>query len=562
MASAAQPDADSAGQPACLAEQQLKHADSAMGSPLAGKGPLTPTHSDAQLPVLTSSAGSMDAGVTIACKTCDTAPGLSTAADAAKTAADGAATVPRQAPSAAVPAPAAVSVPAQLQLTSPVKGGKAASQEAEPRSGTALDAVDGTVAEAAAPEQHQPVVTLDQASAQIQPLGQQQAAAPERDGQTSKDAGAQPPQPKETVQAIQHEETSVSEPAAQPQTPHTRRVTSLSPPSDMTAPSHDTERSVQNPALIKPELQPSKLTPGADTEAPAVQDITPAMTVRSRPRVEPDRPAAVQADVSGTSTVPELAVGRDEASMLPPPQSSATQAAAGLAPSCSPAPGAKPPLCSEASAAVSDAAPQQRAQQEGALQGQSSSLAALAASQEAIPAQVQPQQPDDGDSIDPDDIDIEASDGDAAPAQDDAAAAAAAQLARLALRKEARLLLAQTAGCSRAVPQHAVVLTAGLGEEGSEPAAARCGASEAVNAWAETTQHRRVVAACWRDQAERSGCARAASRADVTALVGLLSPAAASAAESSPFKVSIVPNCVVCCWLCHNIATWAHGCQV
>lgn len=118
-----------------------------------------------------------------------------------------------------------------------------------------------------------------------------------------------------------------------------------------------------------------------------------------------------------------------------------------------------------------------------------------------------------------DDVDIEASDADAAPTEHDAAAAAL--VAQLALQKEARALLAPVAGCSRAVPEHAVRLMAGLW--GSQAAVPR--GVDAINSLAGATQRRRVAAACWRDQAETRGCARAVSRVDVMSLVGLLSPA-------------------------------------
>ncbi len=119
-------------------------------------------------------------------------------------------------------------------------------------------------------------------------------------------------------------------------------------------------------------------------------------------------------------------------------------------------------------------------------------------------------------------VDVEASDPGVSPA---VGAAAAANLhADAALRRQARAALAASTGCSRAVPQHAVALMAGLrGTEAASPSGAGEAGLGSPGLSGGTRPH--VVAACWRYHAEQRGCARAVCRADVISLVGLLKPA-------------------------------------
>jgi len=84
-------------------------------------------------------------------------------------------------------------------------------------------------------------------------------------------------------------------------------------------------------------------------------------------------------------------------------------------------------------------------------------------------------------------------------------------------------MLAEGAGCSRAVPEHAVTLNAALrGFDAAVPDGRGrvCSATGAVVAlrW-------RIAAACWRSHADQRGCSRAVSRAEVASLTGMLSPA-------------------------------------
>jgi len=353
-----------------------------------------------------------------------------------------------------------------------------------------------------------------------------------------------------------------SEPTAQPETPLPSRLARASP-SDTTELSQDEPAGARTPAEMP--AQPPAETPavahgkqedqsvampavdaGADSEAaeeqpascvrpqqaqtqsqaaPAEEQataVTGGQRVDAAPQAAatpaagpstPDEPAAgagaillppalpqqaaVKADVGDASPVPAAAVDHSAAVTPPPPL--AAHPAAQPAPCVVSEHGTSKsdPPCPSITG-VSGAAPQRRAQPEGVMQH-------------------------DADiGMEADDVDIEATDTDAAPAEYDAAASAL--VARLALRKEARALLAPVAGCSRAVPQHAIALIAGLWDSQS----AVLGGVDAINSLADATQRRRVAAACWRDQAERRGCSRAVSRADVTALVGLLSPADSS----------------------------------
>ena len=368
-----------------------------------------------------------------------------------------------------------------------------------------------------------------------------------------------------TTRDSQHADTAVHEPAAQPETPVPSRLTPASP-SDTTDISQD-EPTAQTPPVArgKQEHQSFALPAvgagadaGAEAEAAQEQPASCALLQQAQtqsqaapaggqatavsggqradaalqaaaapvagPAEEPAREAAtprapqsvqqaaVEPDVGHVVLVPALAVGRVAAVI--PSQPLAARTAAQAAPSGSPAQGDdQDPLCFPVTAHTSA----QPIQQEVGQHGPAHAPAAAGASQQVMPPALQ--QPDNADGISVDDVDIEASDMEAEPADEDGAAAAL--LAHTALQKEARVLLAPVAGCSRAVPQHAVVLMASVWASAS----AHPSGVDAINGLAGAMQQRRVRAACWADQAEQRGCARAMSWADVTSLVGLLSPA-------------------------------------
>ena len=139
--------------------------------------------------------------------------------------------------------------------------------------------------------------------------------------------------------------------------------------------------------------------------------------------------------------------------------------------------------------------------------------------------------------LDADDIDIGVDGRDTACR--DKTEAAAALLAGSALRKVARQMLAEGAGCSRAVPEHAVTLNAAL--RGLN-AAAPIGGSEVGGAIGRVVaSKRRITAACWRCHADERGCARAVSRTDVASLAGMLSPAGWVA---EPLQASLIQTCL------------------
>ena len=98
--------------------------------------------------------------------------------------------------------------------------------------------------------------------------------------------------------------------------------------------------------------------------------------------------------------------------------------------------------------------------------------------------------------------------------------AATALRTTVALQNRARLELASAAGCSRAVPRHAVALLADLWGDANAAVA-----DSAASSAAAVAARRRVAAACWGYHAQQRGCARAVCRADVADLVGLLEPA-------------------------------------
>ncbi len=111
--------------------------------------------------------------------------------------------------------------------------------------------------------------------------------------------------------------------------------------------------------------------------------------------------------------------------------------------------------------------------------------------------------------------------------------AAAARVRIAALRKQARVELAAGAGCSRAVPQHAVALLASSWD--SDAAVPGRGGVIPANDSARITRPH-VTARCWRHHAEQRGCARAVSRAAVMSMVGLLT-CAGNAAEPSQVRL-------------------------
>ena len=129
-----------------------------------------------------------------------------------------------------------------------------------------------------------------------------------------------------------------------------------------------------------------------------------------------------------------------------------------------------------------------------------------------------PQQPAAILQLGSDDIDIEVDDIDAACHH--ASGAAAVLLAPM--QKEARQMLAEGAGCSRAVPQHAVRVNAALRglDEAVLSGGGPCGAAGRV-----VVSKRRITAACWLYHADQRGCSRAVFRTDVASLAGMLSPA-------------------------------------
>ena len=386
----------------------------------------------------------------------------------------------------------------------------------------------------------------------------------------------------------QHAEAGASllDAAAQPETPVPSRVAPASP-SDTTEPSQD-ETAVRTPLVACSKLEPPSVaaSPAVDVGEDADAGLeAPAAHVRPQQPQDPSRaaqaqhqgtavsgcqrsksvPQAASAPVAPPATPPEHApreaagppppelpqqaiASADVSDALPVPAATIDLGNAAL-PLPEPSPrasaqsarGADPPApsrdgflvpCSDDVTAASDGTAQQRVEQKGASPSPTDALAApVAAQQRFVAPSPAPQQPNDaGSGMEAVEVDIEASDADAAPTEHDADAAAL--VARLALQKEARVLLAPVAGCSRAVPQHAVTLLADLW--GS--ATAKPGGVDAINSLAGAAQRRRVAAACWRDQTERRGCARAASRADVASLVDLLSPADCGA---EPLQVGV-----------------------
>ena len=154
---------------------------------------------------------------------------------------------------------------------------------------------------------------------------------------------------------------------------------------------------------------------------------------------------------------------------------------------------------------------------------------------------------------DPDAVEIEIGEP-SATLLSEADEAAAALCASIALRKQARIALAAGAGCSRAVPQHAVAIAARL--QGAElPPPQRAGSAPIDPARAAL---RSVMAACWRHHAKQLGDTRAVSRADVAALAALLMTLGWGAA---PVKVVSAPT--KCATAMFQIATvlpagWHH----
>ena len=154
---------------------------------------------------------------------------------------------------------------------------------------------------------------------------------------------------------------------------------------------------------------------------------------------------------------------------------------------------------------------------------------------------------------DADEVILDVSDQDVAPVSGDAAAARLR--ASSALQMEARIALAASAGCSRAVSQHAVALLADL--QGSNYAAGRSGGGgdNAGNGTAGITQQH-AAAACWQYHVEQRGCSRAVSRADVTSLVRLLQPPTASVER---LEVSLIRSIVGShCACCHGVQCRVH----
>ena len=414
-------------------------------------------------------------------------------------------------------------------------------------------------------------------TAHLRPAPHTVTAVP--DGSARSPCHAQPARPA-LPKTAQHAEAAAREPALQPETPLPSRLTPASP-SDTTDLSQD-EPTAQTPPCSKLEVlsacEPPTVDVGPDTgaaekrlsacvsppqseppsqadpaqrqattsgfqrvdaapqaaAAPAARPVTPDEPARCDAATPlppaPRQQAGVRADAGMVAPVPAPAVDHGAAAM--PPQPLAAQTAAQPAPHVSPAQGdGQDPLYSLVTAA-GDAALAQPTQQEVGQHGHAYAPAAAAASQQVIPPRTVPEQPGAADGIAVDDVDIEASDMEAEPTDEDGAAAAL--LAHMALQKEARLLLAQQAGCSRAVPQHAVALMASLWGSAT---AVRSSRVAAINSLAGTTQRRRVTAACWQDAAEWHGCARAVSRADITRLVGLISPAELGA--ETPKQVSL-----------------------
>ena len=404
--------------------------------------------------------------------------------------------------------------------------------------------------------------------------------------------------PPASSKAAQHAETAAGELAEQPETPLPSRLVPASP-SDTTEPSQGEpaaqtaaqtppQTPAETPAMARGEQELQSFAAlavhaGAEAEAiaeaaqeqlascarpqqaqtssqaaPAQEQATVVsggQRGHAAPRAaaapaagpaSPDEPAACEAATLPQPQSPQQAVTVDMGDALPAiaPGAAAMPPAAPMQLSAEPAPRAVSPNgASDADhpprpsvPAVSDAAPQRCAPQQGVMQGRADSPLVFAASQRVTAPCAAPQQPAADIGMELDDIDIEARDADAAPAEHDAVAATL--VARLALQKEARTLLAPVAGCSRAVPQHAVALMATLwGSAAAQPSGV-----DAINSLAGNAQRQRVSAACWRDQAERRGCARAVSRVDVTSLVGLLSPAESGV---DPFQVRHLSCCVL-----------------
>ncbi len=134
-----------------------------------------------------------------------------------------------------------------------------------------------------------------------------------------------------------------------------------------------------------------------------------------------------------------------------------------------------------------------------------------------------PQDPTHDNHLESDEVDVETGDPIALPVTwDDVARGAYRPAAQL--QNRARAALAAVAGCSRAVPQHAVALLASLRGTGAAVLPDGGDHSDAAEVPCRIARHR-MVAACWQHHADQQGCARAVSRAEVASLIGLLSHA-------------------------------------
>ncbi len=161
------------------------------------------------------------------------------------------------------------------------------------------------------------------------------------------------------------------------------------------------------------------------------------------------------------------------------------------------------------------------------------SLAAIAA--EGCRTELQ-RRPSGEDQPTSDDGNIEVDDSVAVHWQE--ADTAADLLVGAAMRKQARQMLAEGAGCSRAVPQHAVAINASL--RGLD-AAAPSGGWLRISKGPALASRRQVAAACWRKLADDRGCTRAVSRRDIASLAGMLSPAG-WVVEAPQVSLKHVPN--------------------
>ncbi len=232
--------------------------------------------------------------------------------------------------------------------------------------------------------------------------------------------------------------------------------------------------------------------------------VAPAAHDPGTPSQQPRRQRAARADLSSTPAAADAPVVFCE--VLPTPQPlPAAQAAVSIQPACGRRRAQQP---RSNSAVIADAAAQQCAQQMAACQGLNTWLLPAPALPRYNVPRVAPDLPHIASTqLDTDEVDISGSDAGASSDQVDGTAAALR--ASVALRKQARIALAVGAGCSRAVPQHAVALVARL--QGADVAAPRAAAA-AVKEDPASAALRSIAAACWRWQAKQRGSARAVSR--------------------------------------------------